>query len=229
MRMADEFDALEVTKTAFLAAASEVPGLGALVEVWNAHDAVELQRRVDRFWRAFVYEAKHTDAKFAAMKKDIDDVQRAFALTSRAVEHARREAVEAKQEVYAVAAVNAIAVGALISFEEKLTTIDTLDILSMEDIDFLRSIAGGPFKVEQLPGTRSEERLGVLVMRLSKLESRGLIGLTKKPTVASQAWSGDIEHWANRWRQKYFEILPFGKKFLTLISSNAPSAAPDSD
>ena len=69
-------------------------------------------------------------------------------------------------------------------------------------------------------GDRSEENTSRLIVSLSKLEARGIIGETSDKSGVFAHW-GDADHWVNRWRKKVFQLLPFGAKFINSLREPA--------
>src|SRR5262249_17959846 len=117
--------------------------------------------------------------------------------------------------------------GREISFDEKLTVIDTLDVLTETDIEVLgHFVHGNPLLVSQLlpsgaPSNQSAEFLGRLIPSISKLESRGLLTESSTANVKYDIEEGFSGYWVNRWKRKMFQITPFGKIFVELIGAKS--------
>ena len=216
----DGFDTKAVVKAGLRSALTSVPALAPWIQLWNEHESEELKRRVDRFWQAFVLEAKHSASRFEKIERTIEYVRDSVAIVERAVDHARRDPSEPKQSAYAKVAAAAIVIGPAMRYDEKVSCIDLVDALTETDISVLRLFAGGKTrKVGEISGYETTEAIGHLVASLSKLTARGLIGETSsKRGITVDSWAGDADYWPNQWRRRYFELLPFGRMFLDLLS-----------
>lgn len=217
------FDVKAVTKTGLrIGLPAAVPVLGPLMALWNEHESEELSRRVERFWQAFIYEAQFNDTRFQKIEKNLQNAQEMIAILQRAEHHAEFDPSETKQQAYAVAAANAIAAGSDVPRDTKLSIIDTLNELTETDLKVLQHFTGPrPQKVGELPGAANSNELGTLVVSLSKLESRGLIGQTEsRRAINMDSWAGDVKRWDNQWRARYYELLPFGKQFVEMLNAN---------
>lgn len=218
-----DFDIKAVVKTGLRSAAVSVPVFAPWVQAWNEHEAVELQRRLDRYWNAFVLEAKASSKRLEEVELKLDDIQRIFALTERTIGYARSEPDQSRQERFATTAVNAIKALNSVSYDTKVSVIDTLNTLTETDLNILRLFnTGRTLRVEGMPGgsgfgEKSLSSLSDLIASLAKLEARGLISQTSpKSTIDVNSSVGDSSHWTNQWRNRDYEILPFGLTFLSL-------------
>lgn len=216
--MSEEFNLIEATKAGLRAAATTVPALAPFIQVWNEHEAVELSRRVDRFWMAFVNEAKLCGRRLEAMERSVESVAESLQVIQEALASARRDSVPEKQEMLGKAAARMVAAGQTVHHDTKLSIIDALDSLTLSDIQCLRGLRGHErVKVAALAPDYNSKRLGELVLSLSKLESRGLIGQTDGPDSDTNAWTGSAERWDNQWRQRFYCVLPAGDAMLEAI------------
>jgi hypothetical protein len=218
----NEFDLVDVGKSLVKIIGAEFPGLKTWVSVWDKHDAIELRRRVERFWQAFVLEAEYRDAAFKALRGDLTSVQKDLDLLARIVSNVRADFSANKQQLYGKVAVNALLMPeTTLTHDEKLSAIDALDRLTDADMSVLHNFKGGKtWQIKDLlPSTlREEEDLSTLIVSIRKLEARGLISRTSgKGSITSSAVMGSEDHWANQWKYSYYELLPFGEKVIQLI------------
>jgi hypothetical protein len=146
-------------------------------------------------------------------------VTESIQIVQASLDSARRDSVAEKQEMMGKAAARLIAKGGTLSRDAKLSVIDALDTLTITDIEWLNAMRGQErVKVATLAKGFNDERLGAVVLSLSKLESRGLIGQTDRPSFDTNAWYGSAEHWTNQWKQRFYCVLPSGKKVLEAIA-----------
>lgn len=218
----NEFDLIDVGKSLLKIIGAEFPGFKTWVGVWDKHDALELRRRVERFWQAFVLEAQHRDDMFKSLNRDVDSIRKDLDLLARIVSNVRSDFSENKQLLYGRVAVNALLIPEdALSHDEKLSAIDALDRLTDADLAVLhRFKTGQTWQIKDLlPKTRNEEEdLSRLVVSIRKLEARGLINRTSgKSSITSSPVMGTEDHWANQWKYSYYELLPFGEKVVELI------------
>lgn len=224
--MSVDLNLKEVGKACIRSVGASVPALSAWVQLWNEHEAVELSRRLERFWSAFKHEAECNRGRFNELEKDLRYIQESMTVLHRAVAHASREPDERKQEFYAVATIRSWASGPDVPRDRKLSIIDTIDSLTVTDIDvLLRFRKQSKLKVGEMlsvkvgrePGFTDRERLGYLVATLAKLESRGLIAVSSSSHITIDSYYGDQSQWDNEWRRRYYQLLPFGEDFLENI------------
>lgn len=228
--MTDEFNIKDVIKAGLRSSAASIPALASFLQLWNEHEAVELKRRLDKFWNAFIYESKYVQNKIqeimdqVSLHEDkISYLSESIALIERAVLYARQEPSGFKQDLYAVAVVNSISSGTEVSYDEKLSILDAINMLTETDLNVLKRFSGKrSIMVDDMPeADGDDDTMSNLVLSLSKLISRGLISETSRSkSINSITFYGDSERWDNKWRIKQYGILPFGEKLLKLIQSN---------
>lgn len=219
----NEFDIVDVGKSLLKIIGAELPGFKTWISVWDKHDALELRRRVERFWQAFLFEAQYRDRAFSALSSDVDAIRKNLDVLARVVNNVRSEFSDKKQALYGKVAVNAVLMPeSKLSHDEKLSAIDALDRLTDADLGILFTFADGTTRqVADLLSSaqREEEDLSRLIVSIRKLEARGLINRTSgKGSFTSSAVMGTEDHWANQWKYSYYELLPFGDKVVQLIN-----------
>ena len=128
---------------------------------------------------------------------------------------------------YALALFNIVTDTSNVDIGQKIDALEALDSLSHSDLDVLAKFSAAyPIRVADLlppmymlPNAAEDslsELVAPLVQSLAKLESRALISETV-PGPGGYSWSGDANHWVNRWRRKAYTILPFGRNLLKYL------------
>lgn len=223
--MTDLFNISDVTKAGLRSAAVSVPALGSLVQLWNEHEAIELKRRLDQFWNAFALEAQYNEKMIQEIAdqvksntEDVNYLKELIAIVERSVQYAKLEPSDDKQKLFAVIAINSIAFGPARSFDENISIIDAINMLTITDIEVLKRFQGRKsIKVDDMREASEEESLSILIASLSKLESRGLISETARSgNINAITFYGDSEKWDNKWRIRIYGILPFGTRLLEM-------------
>jgi hypothetical protein len=207
------------------------PVSACLATAWNEYETKKANERLDYLFKVLNNEIKIQDGRYIELQDRISNGK----YTAQYIESVARsivhEASEIKQELYGRILSNCL-IESNISDEEKLNAISTLDSLFEIDIEMLKRFGfGKSIRVEDLvPASGNSSELGKVIAVLSKLESRGLIGESDSGDGSPiNMWVGNENHWTNRWNNKYFSILPFGKTFLGLLSSHASPSEHISD
>lgn len=202
-----------------------LPGVGgAIAQAWSEIEGDVQKERIT----ALTQTIDELILAHSAQKRVIANLERAYTESGPIVEMtARRVVAEAdaeKRVAYAVMLFNAL-VDDRSSYDDKIDAFDALDSLTRRDIKTLKIFERGRLRIADLipnsinPMASPDElapRVGPWVQSLSKLEARGLIGQTQL-APGGFSHTGDNNHWVNRWRQKTFEILPFGQQLLNYL------------
>ena len=181
---------------------------------------------MERFWKEFRDYSEANDQRFRGIETTQGNVVHQLEIVQRSVEKVRTQISPEKQGLFARLAVNALLTPeGDIKHDLKIAAIDTLDVLTDTDVNVLHEFREGtPTKIEELLGQSwTEETLGLKVVSISKLESRGLIARTSgRTSSAAERTVGVDEYWATQWRNRHYELLPFGRILLTLLMSAQP-------
>lgn len=217
--------------------AASFPVAGSLGQAWSEYESHQRDQRTEEFFQNLKTQISGLEDKLKLVVEHIKTSGELPALLERTIEKVQREPSQSKRRLFAVALSMSLASGSAQTFDSKLSVIETLDGLTEFDLNTLKSLSSGRrMRVNELvprsPFYLDEEGLGErispLVVSLSKLESRGLIGETVPVNLAFDH-PGEASHWANRWRRKTYEILPFGKKVLESIQELVLPAQTDAN
>ncbi len=215
----------EIVERGLRTVAAGVPVVGGLLaQAWSEYEGHVQSERLDEFFGEFAKRCKQLEERILKVEEHTKTLSEFPALIERVIYQVERETSERKRRMYAEALAKSMAAGGEISFDEKLTSIDTLDLLTDIDIKVLGYfVPGYRIQVSQMlpsdaPWNQLAGPLGKLVVSISKLESRGLLSQTSSANIVF-GWEGDADHWINRWRRKTFEITPFGRTFVELVGA----------
>jgi len=229
--MKDENDKTESASTKLIkgglrSIAASVPFAASLAQAWNEYEGHKQSERIDKFFREFREALTLQEARLRAVENHITRSGEFPDLIERAIASAQRTNSDEKIKRLAQALASSLAAGSTVHYEDKLNLLDALDSLSEEDIRLLSHFANGRiehvdhiFQTANLRGSNQEEKLGFLILSLSKLEARGIIGETSPETFRVVGGVGDPSVWFNRWRAKYYVLLPFGKLLVSALQS----------
>lgn len=210
-------DLVNVVKAVGRSIGASSPGFATWVQAWNDHESLKLKRRVDNFWKAFVFEAQQNSQKLEAVEKSQDNLVSRLEMIARILEHVRTEFSELKQGLYAAMAINCLTVpDSEVSASAKMSAIDCLNQLNEQDLNVLHYFRKG--QTIQVKNLTRNLSLGQLVVSLSKQESRGLIGETSSKGGIHTAAA--TQYWEDRWKHKFFELLPYGQQMVTLLEQS---------
>jgi hypothetical protein len=211
----------EIVKASIRTLATLVPGAGVFVQAWSEYDSFKSKERIEKLLRDFTENICDRMAHVVEERVKSDFPT----LLEKIVEKVRSEPSESKRTDYAKLLANSFMANKAVSLDEKLNAIDSLDVLTEADLQVLRHFsAGHKIRVDHFVPTSQfyqfppelEENVGRLVVSLQKLESRGLIAPTT-PINEGFDWEGEKTDWVNVWREKTYVLLPFGRKFCSLI------------
>ncbi len=215
----------DIVKRGLRTVIAAVPTVGGFfAQAWSEYEGYVQSKRLDEFFDELAKQCKQLQERIQKMEEYIKGSSEIPTLMERIIYNVERETSQGKRRMYAEALAKSAAVGPEISFDQKLTSIDTLDVLTETDIKVLGYFAPGyRIQVSQMlpsagPWNQLAEPLGKLVVSISKLESRGLLSQTSSANIVF-GFEGDADHWVNRWRRKTFEITPFGKTFVELVGA----------
>jgi hypothetical protein len=213
----------DIVKRGLRTVIAAVPTVGGFfAQAWSEYEGHVQSERVDEFFDELAKRCEQLEERIRKVEEYTKASGEIPALMERVIYKVERETSQRKRRMYAEALAKSAAVGPEISFDQKITSIDTLDVLTETDIEVLGYfVPGYRIQVSQMlpsgaPWNQLAEPLGKLVVSISKLESRGLLSQTSSLNIVV-AWEGDADHWVNRWRRKTFEITPFGKTFVELV------------
>ena len=130
-----------------------------------------------------------------------------------------------KREIYVDTFLNMLKNEDELSHDIKLSILESLEMLTVQDLrifskfpdDLNVNVAELLNSTIEINGSK-EERLSILIVTLSKLQSRGLINKTDSPGTKVYVGVGSPDKWTNRWLDSYYTILPFGKNVRNIIN-----------
>lgn len=214
------------------AISASIPVAASIAQAWDAYEGRLHRERVSEFFEALSEELVVVKDRLEHLERRVNVAEELPGLIEAAALKARREPIAEKRRCYARALVRSLISVVPMSYVDRLTMLDSLEVLSLTDLRVL-----GIFR-DQLPigvGDVLEKALtaadlrdiGILISSLSKLAARGLISETSREKGdEALAWSQDRPHWQERWRAKFFEILPQGVLFLKIVRiDDAPGSA----
>lgn len=199
------------------------PITGVLAQGWSEFSAARFEARV----HAWIKGAEQEMSRLGVRLDAVTDAQ--AELMERIVEKVHRQSTPTKVLAYSRLFARSVET-ARTDAQAAIDAIEALDSLTIQDLDVLRQLKSKrPIRVEDLvrtydndPHVDRERKLGSIVQSLSKLESRGLVGeTTSEEGTGVMSYWGAADHWANRWKAKYFEVLPFGRRFLELVEEKS--------
>ena len=147
-------------------------------------------------------------------------------LLERTIEKVIRQTSDIKIEAYARLFSRYLSSNGGIRFENQVSVIEALDSLTDQDLSVLFYFRTGTVhridSIEQELRNSIEGRdlvvLGAVGQSVSKLEARGILAETSMEGTSNIfVGSGPMDAWYNRWRQKRYELIPFGREFLDSI------------
>lgn len=208
---------MDLIATGIRSIGASFPVAGSITNAWNEFESKKTNERVSELFTALAESIKQNEQKFEELKDEISKnqyVPQFFELITRNV---IIEASEFKRKAYASLLTYSILERSTTDLE-KLSLIQSIDSLNEIDLKVLSWFQNSsPVKVEsqvhRMIGRNIDEKFSNLICVLSKLESRGLISeSSSEESMSVESWVGDRNSWRNKWRLKYYIILPIGLK-----------------
>jgi hypothetical protein len=208
-----------------------------VAQAWSEFEGHKFKQRVEEFITAI--HARLTSLE--SLQEDhlgrVLDLENQAALLEEAVAAASREPAAGKRQAFADFYVAAIT-GRLGSESDPIRSLlQTLETLTPSDIELLKrfNVGSGTCTGDQLSQTVMVDqweqvggdpqaeaawslKLDPIIQKITKLETRGLIIETRRPTAWSH--SGDAGTWYNQFRHKAWRITQSGRQLLQAISEN---------
>jgi|GEM_PF-6307828 len=218
--MANTQDTKALIKAGLRSVAASFPIASSIAQAWNEYEAHAQSKRIEEFFEKFRSELEKVEERIRDVSDYIRNSEETASLIEQTIEKIRRESSESKRLSFANLLANVLASGPAIHFDDKLTFIETLDTLREPDVCILSTFRLGKTpEVRELENSTvlsslpASKRLGKLVASLAKLHSRGLISETITDPE-HKAWLSGATGWQEVWREKRFELLPYGSLFL---------------
>ena len=204
--------------------AASVPVAASFAQAWSEYESRVQFKRIRRFFDEF---GRELDSIKDRVEKAENYIRRSGEVPSqieRTVDRIRKEISDRKRKIYAHLLSNLVTTSGTLTYDDKITFIDSLEALTDQDLTILSL-----FKPDQqlrvkdvmdspmLKDLSENERLDKLAVSLSKLESRGLISEAIGPADQGvMAKIYDSFGWQEKFKDKYFELLPHGSTFMKL-------------
>ena len=215
-----DIDLKNCASTAVKAVMSEmpIPGISALLTVWNEHEAIEQKRKLELFIKAFVFLANQNAKRFESIEQNVQSVNERMNEFGRVLKLVKEEVYDRKVELLSTFAVNM-----LISSEghdTKISLLQTFNELTVTDLNILQLFADGKTYLLEDLQQRSEIPFEKLIQPIVKLESRGLISQTSGKGSIHVVPHHNAD-WKELLESKYFEILPCGVDLIIMLKDSS--------
>jgi hypothetical protein len=191
---------------------------GAFAQAWSEYEGSVQSARVEEFMAEFSRRVQALDDQVHVDRQQL--VQR-MGILERGLELVAKTHSPGKRRNFATIVAHGICSDVdLATFEGIL---DQVDAITDEDLAMLVSIGSSPdarHSVRELENAAprlldDRRRIGHVVGILAKLEARGLIGEEIEDSVGMfEPHFPQNEDWQERWRKKWYVILPLGSDVL---------------
>lgn len=208
-----------------------------VAQAWSEYEGHKFKHRVEEFITAIHARLTSLESLQEGHLGRILDLESQAALLEETGAAASREPAAGKRQAFADFYVAAIT-GRLGAEPDPIRSLlQTLETLTQSDIELLKrfNTGSGTCTGDQLSQTvmvDQWERVGgdpqaeaawslkldPIIQKITKLETRGLIIETRRPTAWSH--SGDAGTWYNQFRHKAWRITQSGRQLLQAISQN---------
>jgi hypothetical protein len=204
---------------------------GPYAQAWSEYEAHRQKERIEEFFRSFGNRMKSLEAQVSDLGEHVKQLTDAPELLEEIVENVRGETQDPKRQFYVNMLVSFVREPTATSRDERRSIIQDLDILTLQDLDYLQKFQNGVLRGDWVTATgfaefedasqrgmveaKYEKLLGPAIHSLAKLQARGLI--TRTAVNAMFGWSGDANAWYNRFRNEAWRMMPIGEKLLRSI------------
>ena len=219
-------DIYSIISVSLRSIASSFPVAASIANAWNEVEGKIREKRINEYFEIL-------RLKFSQVEKEIEKVQNVLEqeevaeLIEKTISKILTTPSKYKRTLFANTFINSLIEWEKLSHDTKISIIESLDVLTNQDLQVLRHFKSGQIiridrllnVLTELYGTK-EERLSLLIVSLTKLESRGIIGQTATSAGDVYGGAGLPDEWTNRWQNRYYEILPFGINFKKITEIN---------
>jgi len=204
--------------------AASFPVAASFAQAWSEYESRVQFDRIQRFFDEFGRELDAIKDRVEKAENYIKGSGEVPSQIERTVDKIRKEVSDRKRKIYAHLLSNLVTTSGTLTYDDKITFIDSLEALTEQDLTILslfkpdqqlrvKDVMNSPI----LKDLSENERLNKLAVSLSKLESRGLISEAIGPADQGvMAKIYDSFGWQEKFRDKYFELLPHGLTFMKL-------------
>lgn len=208
-----------------------------VAQAWSEYEGHKFKQRVEEFIAAIHARLASVESLQADHLHRVLNLEDQAALLEESVAAASREPAAGKRQAFAEFYVSAITGKLGVEPDSVRTLLQTLETLTPSDIELLKQFnaGSGTCTGDQLSGTVMADqwervggdpqaeaawslKLDPIIQKITKLETRGLIIETRRPTLWSH--SGDAGTWYNIFRKTAWRITNSGSQLLAAISAN---------
>jgi len=198
------------------------PVLSSVAQAWSEIETHIYKKRIEEFISQFEQELITVKDKIIEIENRIS-TEEILELLQKCIVLSKDTSSHDKRKLFPKILTNIIINKEDVDHDTKLNYIESLDYLSLSDIEVLQF-----FKQDKSVHVNSilsflkisrndKRRFSLLITSITKLESRGLISESENPGTNVLSGSGTPDHWINRWKDKFYELLPNGISFLENI------------
>jgi len=201
--------------------AASFPIFSSFAQAWNEYETHTKFARVEEFLQILTKEIISLKVQIEAIVKDGYPLNDFPHLLEQTIYKIQREYSNKKRDLFARLLAKSIAIGPDLTLDNKTTFVETLDSLTEYDLSILSNFKPKKtLRANDIIVENNEKVASQQIMSLSKLESRGLISETDHSDYNGSSaigGAGSQGYWLNRWRHKYFVLLPIGESFYEII------------
>ena len=204
--------------------AASVPVAASFAQAWSEYESKVQSERIQRFFDEFGRELNSIKDRVEKAEDYIKGSGEVPSQIERTVDKIRKEVSDRKRNIYAHLLSNLVTTSGTLTYDDKITFIDNLEALTDQDLTILSKFESDQqvlvsdfMKKPILKDIPENERMSKLAVSLSKLESRGLISeAIGHADQGVMARIYDSLGWQEKFKDKYFELLPHGLTFIKL-------------
>ena len=221
-----EFSKIEDTiKFGLKTIAASFPVAASFAQAWSEYESRVQLERIQRFFEEFRLELEAIKDRVEKAENYIKKSGEVPSQIEKTVDKIRKEVSVRKRKIYAHLLSNLVTTSGTLTYDDKITFIDNLETLTDQDLTILSLFESDQqirvsdvINKPTLKDILENERLSRLAVSLSKLESRGLISEAIGPADQGvMAKIYDSFGWQEKFKDKYFELLPHGVTFIRLV------------
>ena len=204
--------------------AASFPGFASLGQAWTEYESYKTGERITELIDNLRIRVENLSQKFDNFEEICKQVQEEFpTLLEITIEKVRKEFSQEKRRIYADVLANLLFQQYGEPYDNKITVLHTLDILTSQDLEVLKlfrkkaeSVAKDlDWKSLNLPGDNNQQ-LSELASMLAKLESRGLIVTARLHNGVVYVPNG-LDQSIARLSETQYRILPLGQRVLSTL------------
>jgi len=212
MISSEKLDVVQPVSVGLRSLAASFPVFASAAALWNEYENRKFREHVEEFFKETTVKLEELGGRLI-IQEDFVKSEEFIHLLLLIIDRVKLEHRSEKRKRFSDFFVKSMSDKVMPDFNEKRHFVYVLDDLNDYDFMLLNILRRGKMKVDQ--NVRNQDDLEKMIVSLRKLERWGLISTTSPADgMDGIGWAGDQRSWENAERDKWYELLPIGRRFV---------------